>query len=462
MNTYLQQYKQIFVLGLGVTGQSCLRFLTKNIAEYDIQIKAGDTREIQNIVSLQNTFNDVDFITQEIASHINNSDLIIASPGIALANPLLQDAQAKGIKIIGDVELFASVMAERDCAVIAITGSNGKSTVTDLVANMLAVSFKVACGGNIGTAALDLLEEKSVDVYVLELSSFQLETTDSLSLIATCIINITPDHMDRYASFQEYKQTKLKIASFAKTISYAENDLQVAPTVTALLDKELIAFSLDKPKNDNNYGIDNNCVVKGVDELIAVDTIALQGKHNWLNVMAAYSLVEAFYKTKQQNMMDDLVSINAVVSKYKGLSHRCEKILSKNNVLWINDSKATNPEASLAALQGFSHVDNQHIIWVAGGDGKEADFSILSNAIASVKAIVLIGKDAKKIASDINAEKIISYAKDLESVIDMCLDMAVEGDVVLFSPACASYDMFNNFEHRGDVFKQQVLAKVGK
>lgn len=436
------QAKQVAVLGLGVTGLSVVNFLSSE--EY--QVTVFDTRDCPP---------GKDKLTQQTklvsgpleGDKLAEFPLIIASPGIALSTPALQTALSAGCEIIGDIELFARKLktAEyKQAKCVTITGSNGKSTVTSLLGEMAkSDNVNVAIGGNIGVPALDLLSP-DVTLYILELSSFQLETTTSLNADIATILNISEDHLDRYNDYQHYIDTKHLIYKQCKKVLFNREDLLTTPR----FESEQISFGF----STQQYGLIENrnemFISRNGKPLICTDKIKLSGKHNWLNATAAIAL-------------GDAVGINETamlktLQTYKGLAHRCEFITELNGVRWINDSKATNIGATQAALIGLSDTIKGNVHVILGGEGKGADFIELKKALSEIQGeIICIGTDAKEISKQHNAAKVVI---DLQTAVNVIYNAAKPGDLVILSPACASFDMFDNFMARGDCFKTMVLA----
>ncbi|CAM8459215.1 UDP-N-acetylmuramoyl-L-alanine--D-glutamate ligase [Candidatus Methylopumilus universalis] len=441
--------KKILVVGLGDTGQSILHFLENK--ECDIQ--AIDTRlAIDNFDEIKEKFKDVKFSIGEKFNDgiINDVELIIISPGVSLRESYIQTALNRGIPVIGDIEIFA-LAKPVSSKVIGITGSNGKTTVTSLVGDLLkAAGIKAIVGGNIGIPILNTLNQKAPEAYVLELSSYQLETTYSLALEAAVVLNISEDHMDRYGSIEEYAKAKYRIFNHAKnTIINRDDDY-----LKSKINESSVTFG--NHFDEKNYGIKKNgnqyFIAKGNAEIISLDEIKLKGAHNILNIMAALALCEPFMISKDV--------IKKVLSQFKAPPHRVEFINSISGIDFYNDSKGTNVGATIAAIQSMT----KPILLIAGGDGKSQNFkTLIGPSKGKVKNITLIGKDAK-IMQEVFSGGVIptTVEKNLESAIIKSFELAEVGDVVLLSPACASTDMFKNYEHRGEVFKDCVSKLKNK
>ncbi|MGL6027624.1 MAG: UDP-N-acetylmuramoyl-L-alanine--D-glutamate ligase [Vibrio sp.] len=430
-----QNIQHVVVVGLGITGLSVVNYLRKYHPSVTVQVI--DTRA---------TPPGQEQLSSDVALHrggwhlewLLNADLVVTNPGIALATAEIQQVLAAGIPVVGDIELFAWHV---DKPVIAITGSNGKSTVTDLsgvLAN--AAGVKTAIGGNIGVPALDLLAPE-VELYVLELSSFQLETTSSLKLKAAAFLNLSEDHMDRYQGMADYRQAKLRIFDHAETAVVNADDPQTLPDQTDHL--KLVTFAVEQPaqfsvakRQDREY------LVAGDHALLATDELSLVGRHNVANVLTALALLDAAG-------VDYRLAWSALKS-YTGLSHRCQVVADKHGIRWVNDSKATNVASTLAALSGL-HIQGQLYLLV-GGVGKGADFTPLAPVLATLPVhLCCFGVDGQQFMS---LHPTARFYDSLESIIDTLRPQLKSGDMVLLSPACASFDQFKNFMARGDRFAQ--------
>jgi UDP-N-acetylmuramoylalanine--D-glutamate ligase len=369
---------------------------------------------------------------------------VIASPGIALRSPLLSEALARGIAVIGDVELFARAT---QVPVVAITGTNGKSTVTTLVALMAQAAGKRAfAGGNLGRPALDLLQDSPADLFVLELSSFQLETTTSLKTRAATVLNVTSDHMDRYDSMLDYAQAKARVFDRCDAAVVNVDD----PLVVAMPrhGQRVLSFSV-QPHAKADYTVQqhgNEVVLCHHDKkLLSMSELKITGLHNAANALASLALCEAL-------QLDQAACLQAL-RDFPGLPHRAELIADVRGVRYIEDSKGTNVGATLAAVTGMQGP----LIVIAGGQGKGQDFTPLANAFrGKVKHVMLLGQDAAQIEvvlKDVcNTERVAS----MEQAVQAAARIAQAGDTVLLSPACASLDMFRDYAHRGAVFAAAV------
>tara|TARA_R110001583_G_scaffold67490_7_gene192915 strand:- start:24181 stop:25545 length:1365 start_codon:yes stop_codon:yes gene_type:complete len=445
------QSQHVAVLGLGMTGLATVNFLLAEgylVTVFDTrEVPPGEDRLAKQVKLVKGAL---------CAKSLSAFSLIISSPGIALATPAIQFAIKNGSEVIGDIELFARVLKTepyQHAKCVTITGSNGKSTVTSLLGEMAkADGVKVAVGGNIGIPALHLLSPE-VTLYVLELSSFQLETTYSLNADIATILNLSEDHLDRYDSYQHYIDTKQRIYDQAKIALFNSGD-----TLTFLRNDSQHSKSFGFGNADYHISTDFevtdagkvNFLAKHQQKLLDVTQLKLSGKHNWLNALAALALGEAVGLT--------MPSMLKTLTTYTGLSHRCEFVAEHNGVRWINDSKATNIGATQAALQGLSDTITGKVHLILGGQGKGANFSDLSKVLQQIKGrICCFGADAHKIhqanpetmiVSDMS-EAILEIAKNVET-----------GDLVILSPACASLDMYPNFMARGEHFKTLVNTHV--
>lgn len=427
----LDGVKKVVVIGLGMTGLSVVNHLLRQPDEFDI--KVIDTRptppgqdKLPPQVALGSGQWNMDWLLA--------ADLIVASPGVALATPELVAAANAGIEIVGDIELFARAVNK---PVVAITGSNGKSTVTSLVGEMAKeAGINVGVGGNIGFAALDMLAQDH-DLYVLELSSFQLETTASLQLKAAVYLNLSEDHMDRYDGLEDYSQAKMRIFDHAQLAVFNRDDLATRPIAFS---GEVTSFGFDAEE----YGL---VPVEGEEYLavaqqpvMATRDIALVGRHNVANSLAALALADAV------NIEHSAVC--RALKRYNGLAHRCQLVASHHGVQWVNDSKATNLASTLAALKGLDLSGKLHLLM--GGDGKGADFSELKPVLADLDVqLYCYGRDGHDFAPLV--EKPLSV-DTMEQAMIIAAETARPGDMVLLSPACASFDQFPNFMARGDAF----------
>jgi UDP-N-acetylmuramoylalanine--D-glutamate ligase len=428
--------KQVVIIGLGKTGLSCVTYFRQR----GVTPVVLDTRD--NPPGKELLPADCNLITGPLSAEILcAAALIVASPGIALSTPALQQAKQAGVEIVGDIELFAR---EAKAPVVAITGSNGKSTVTTLVGLMAEqAGFKVGVGGNIGTPALDLLLEPA-DLYVLELSSFQLETTSSLQPAAATILNLSEDHLDRYDGMAGYLAAKQRIFSHAKHIVVNRDDAATLPPQQAYWQ----SFGLNNEAYGRIQQSDGLWLSVAGKPVLAVSDLNIVGAHNQMNALAAMALADAVG-------IPQIAQIT-VLKSFMGLAHRCQFVREVNGVRWINDSKATNVGSTLAAVAGVSENVHGRLWLLAGGQGKGQDFSPLQPLLADeIYQMVCFGQDADelmKLADNTHR------TADLDEAIKFIAANVEPGDWVLLAPACASLDQFRNFEQRGQRFAELVQA----
>lgn len=424
--------KKVAVVGLGMTGRSCVAFLHKQEAlitgfdtrshlalELPIDIKLGDIP--------QSAF--LDF------------DLVLVSPGFNLHHNAITTAKKAGVEVIGDVELFSRFNRK---PVLAVTGSNGKSTVVTLLAHILnANGVKAVLGGNIGVPILSILDA-DCEAVVLELSSFQLESTYSLNALAACVLNLSQDHLDRHLSLEAYRDAKLRIYDHAqKSIANAQQQ-DTWPKV-----RIADAFiSLNATQSGFGVAQEPLAITEDGQVYMLASDINLVGVHNLANVQAAVLLA------RELGLNDD--AIRAAILDFEGLPHRCQTVLNRHNVRWINDSKATNVGATIAAIEGIKPSTVGKLVLVAGGDSKGADLNELADVFdSSVDHLIAMGKDAAKLAEQIPNANIVN---SMNEAVLLAASLTQNGDTVLLSPACASLDMFSSFEDRGNQFTQAARA----
>jgi UDP-N-acetylmuramoylalanine--D-glutamate ligase len=433
------------VVGLGRTGLSVARFLLAQGA----RVAVTDSRSAPpELAALQALAADVVIRTGGFdAALLEQADLVVVSPGVPPSGPFFEAARERGLSIVGDIELFARAAR---APVIGITGTNGKSTVTSLLAQMAARSgMQVRAGGNLGPPALDLLAA-GVKLYILELSSFQLETTTSLALAAAAVLNVSPDHLDRYASVQAYAAAKARI--------YARCDVAVInlddPLVAAMVGpgQRQLSFSL-RSDVGADYALMRRTqgdwwLTRRAEPLLACADLRLSGLHNAANALAALALAEALGLPRAACL--------AAMRDFPGLPHRTQWVAEIGGVRYINDSKGTNVGATLAAVSGMPGP----LIVIAGGDGKGQDFVPLRAAFAGkVRAVVLIGRDASALATALQGVSELHHAADLDAAVLKAMRLARSGDSVLLSPACSSLDMFRDYAQRGQAFADAVQRR---
>lgn len=435
------------ILGMGVTGISCARYLQAQ----GVSLRIADSREQPpKWADVQQQFADCDLHTGEFKpEQLMNVNRVLLSPGISLAHSFVQLAMQRGIEVIGDIELFAQHVTK---PVIAITGSNGKSTVTTLLGEMLeSAGLNVAVGGNLGTPALDLLTDKDPDMFVLELSSFQLDTTKSLRPVASVVLNVSEDHMDRYPDLAAYTESKSSIYRQSSCCVMNKDDTLVSAMPVADHAAK-IYFTKSQPYRDE-FGLCTESgavwLCHGDTKLIAASELKLIGEHNLLNALAALALAKGTGV--------ELKNTLPALRRFTGLPHRCQWVAERNDVRWVNDSKATNVGAAEAAIRSVPGT----IVLIAGGDGKGADFDALRAAVAGkVRAVVLLGKDAERMQRSLDDITECHRVDDLQTAVRQAGNLAHTGDTVLLAPACASLDMFKNYIERGEIFTRCVLELV--
>jgi UDP-N-acetylmuramoylalanine--D-glutamate ligase len=428
--------KNVLVVGLGKTGAACARYFVQEGAH----VTVTDSRaEPPGTVELRGLPVDVKLgafgATRALASYA----LAAISPGVSLDEDFVRQLRAQGVPTFGDIELFARAA---EAPVVAITGSNGKSTVTTLLGEMAKrAGIHVAVGGNLGTPALDLLAPE-VQLYVMELSSFQLETVLSLRCKAAANLNVSPDHLDRHRSFEAYAEAKSRIFIGCEVAVVNRQDAETERNVRAAHRK--VSFGLDPPLA-GQYGLvkqgGEDWLACGNERLLKVADLKVHGLHNAANALAALALADAAGIPRAASL--------AVLREFKGLRHRCEWVASIGGVDYINDSKGTNVGATLAALAGFPET----IVWLGGGQGKGQDFAPLKPVLAQkAHAAILFGQDAALIERALSGALPVYREADLAASVRRAHAVARRGDRVLLSPACASLDQFRNYEERGERF----------
>jgi UDP-N-acetylmuramoylalanine--D-glutamate ligase len=432
------------IIGLGRTGLSCVRFLSRQGASIAVVDSRDHPPELD---SFRREYPSVPLMLGDFdADLLGSTGQLIISPGVSAAHPAIQNAVKLGAELVGDIELFAR---HARAPVVAVTGSNGKSTVAALIAAMINdTGLHAALGGNFGTPALSFLETAEPDYYVLELSSFQLETVKSLNAAVSVVLNISPDHMDRYAGIKDYASAKERIYLGDGCMVVNKDDDFVA--AMARPGRNTIRFSLNQPL-PGEFGISqhqgSDWLSRGAQRLLPCSALRIKGRHNMANALAALALGEAIGLP--------LASMSDSLKKFGGLPHRCEWVADINGVSWINDSKGTNIGATIAAIEGLAGAGDT--VLIAGGDGKGADFTPLAQTVpARVHAVVLIGRDAGRIAAAIQGHTNIYYATGMQAAVETAARLARPGDKVLLSPACASLDMFKDYQERGRRFAEAV------
>ena len=447
--------RKALVLGLGDTGLSMAKWLARGGAS----VRVADTRAAPpRLAELKRSLPSVPANCGPFRDEMfADVDLVAVSPGVPLAVPAVRRALGAGMEVVGDIELFAQALPERRPRIVAVTGTNGKSTVTAL-AGAMARAAGVDCevAGNIGPTVLDALMRRedtgrAAGLWVLELSSFQLETTTSLAANAAAVLNITEDHLDRYRGIDDYARAKARV--------FSGNGIQVLnrddprSLAMALPGRKTITFGLDAPPHAEDWGLlergGEPWLAQGANALLAVREMRLAGLHNAANALAALALCHALGLPLQPLL--------AALREFKGLPHRVELIGEADGVRWYDDSKGTNVGSTVAALAGLAQGDAK-LVLIAGGDGKGQDFSPLRSAVErSARGLVLIGRDAPLIEAAVAGAGVpIRRAASMDQAVALAAQAARPGDAVLLSPACASFDMFRDYRHRGEVFRVAV------
>lgn len=441
------------VVGLGKTGLSCVRFLKSR----GYPVAVNDTRDNPpGLAELRAEFPDVQLSLGKLDEQLLLSAReIVASPGISVKEPELVSARLNaGIPVVGDIEVF---VREVSAPIIAITGSNAKSTVTTLVGEMARnAGIDTGVGGNLGLPVLDMLREQGEQaLYVLELSSFQLETTHSLRAAVAVVLNISEDHMDRYDSMQEYHAAKHRIFRNCRRFVVNRDDPLTRPLIADSTPN--VSFGLNAP-DLNQYGVlvegGEKWLARGREKLLPVSAMKIRGDHNVANALAALALGDAV-----DLPMDVMLQ---TLREFRGLPHRCELVAEKDGVAWYNDSKGTNVGSTLAAINGLGNAVRGKLVLIAGGVGKGQDFTPLSAPLVKyARALVLIGEDGPRIGAAVadSVQKVAAIT--LRDAVEKARALAADGDAVVLSPACASFDMFKNYEDRGQQFVATVRDVVG-
>jgi UDP-N-acetylmuramoylalanine--D-glutamate ligase len=426
--------KRVLVLGLGDTGLSVARWVerSRGIARV-ADTRAAPPRAEEFRGELRTgAFRD---------ALLDGVDLVCVSPGLALKEPVVRAALRRGIPVVGDIELFAWHNTQ---PVLAVTGTNGKSTVTALTGHLLrSAGLDCEVAGNIGPPVLQALQKRlePPDAWVLELSSYQLETTSSLAPAAAAMLNLTEDHFDRYASLDDYGAAKARI--FAGGGVQVLNRDDARSMAMALPGREVLTFGLNAAAHDADFGIAGGYLVRGTQKIVHVDDLPIRGAHNAANALAACALVST--------MNLDSAGLAHGLKTFKGLPHRLELVATRRGVEWYDDSKGTNVGATVAALRGLGRKS----VLILGGDGKGQDFSPLRDVVLKFTShVLLIGRDASLIGNVVPGERCAS----LEQAVQRAAELAKPGEAVLLSPACASFDMFRDYRHRGEVFAQAVRS----
>lgn len=427
--------RKLLVLGLGDTGLSVARFA----AQQGAAVRVADTRaNPPRRADFGGEFQSGPFVP----ALLEGVDLVCISPGVPLDSAIVRAALERRIPVVGDVELFGWV---NRAPVLAITGTNGKSTVTALTAHLLrSAGLDAEAAGNIGPPVLDALLRRAAlpAAWSLELSSYQLETTWSLGPRAATMLNLSEDHLDRYAGIEEYGAAKARVF-FGSGVQVLNRD-DPRSLALALPGRTVVTFGLDAPRSPADFGIAGEALVRGSKKILDLSSLPIHGLHNAANALAACALASVFDLSAAQ--------LAQGLSTFRGLPHRLERVAVRNGVEWYDDSKGTNVGATIAALRGLG----RKVVLILGGEGKGQDFTPLAEAARRhASCILLIGRDAPLIERSL-AGFPSERCRSLEGAVERAAQLARPGEAVLLSPACASFDMFRNYKHRGDVFADAV------
>jgi UDP-N-acetylmuramoylalanine--D-glutamate ligase len=438
----LEAGTRALVLGLGRTGLSCARYLRRK----GLEVRVADTRsDPPGAVALREQVPDAELCVGSFASTLlDGVAQVLISPGLSLREPIAAEAAQRGLPVVGDIELFAR---EVSVPVAAITGTNGKSTVTALLAEVAnAAGRATVAGGNLGEPALDLLERPVPQLYALELSSFQLETTHTLATATATVLNVSPDHLDRYDSLEDYAATKARIFDGCETAVVNADDARVRNMPRE--GQRVITFSLLDAAADYFLARAPEPMLTCRGEaLLPVAAMRLQGEHNAANALAVLAMADALELPR--------APVLAALAEFGGLPHRAQWVAELGGVRYVNDSKGTNVGATIAAVAGLPGP----LVLIAGGDGKNQDFGDLRDTfMGKVRHVVLIGRDAPRLAEALAGVCAVEFATDMRAAVAAARAAARPGDTVLLSPACASLDMFRDYTHRGDEFATAVRS----
>jgi UDP-N-acetylmuramoylalanine--D-glutamate ligase len=441
----LEAGSRALVLGLGRTGLSCARFLRSK----GLDVLVADTRAAPpGAAALREQVPGVELRTGAFQDALlDGVAQVVISPGLSLSEPVAVEARRRGLPVVGDIELFAR---EAQAPVAAITGTNGKSTVTALLAELASAAGRAAvAGGNLGEPALDLLERPVPELYVLELSSYQLESTYTLHAAVATVLNVTPDHLDRYGTIDDYAAAKARIFERCDAAVVNVDDARVRAMPIA--GQRVITFSLQDPSADYFLAREPEPVLACRGEaLLPMSAIRLQGEHNAANALAALAMCEALELPR--------VPVLDALAAFGGLPHRAQWVADVGGVRFVNDSKGTNVGATIAAVSGLAGP----LVLIAGGEGKNQDFGELRPVCqGKVRHVVLIGRDAPRLAAALEGVCSSERVADMRAAVGAARAAAQPGDTVLLSPACASLDMFRDYAHRGDEFAAAVRSLAG-
>ena len=434
----MKNFPEKIIVGLGSSGISTANYLQSNNKSFVLADNYPTTLDIK---SLQKKNIDTKLYMGDFSKKLfKSAKTLIVNPAISINKKAIKAARKNGVEVIGDIELFAREMVNYSAKLVAITGTNGKSTCVSLLQQMaLNAGLNSKLGGNIGVPALDLLGDKSTELFILELSSFQLETTNSLNCDVAAILNITPDHLDRYQSYQDYIEAKKRLIKQTKNLVVFNDDHQ---TNKLRAKGKTIKFTLDKPKEDE-FGIYQDKLCKGKTELISCKQIALKGKHNLANALSCLAIGELIGLPKHAML--------SALKSFTGLPHRTQFVCNIKGSDWINDSKATNVGATIASINSFASGKN--IILIAGGQTKGADLQPLTKVCEQhVADAILFGQDAHLLENTLKNSTECHLVDDLEEACQLAYNKSEPAKTVLFAPAGASFDMFINYQARGDEF----------
>ena len=430
------------VVGLGVTGLSIARYLNRSGLD---AIFMDSRKEPPGIDELGDIWPDAEVSLGKMKLPKNVGRLIV-SPGVTDNDPLLKAARKSKLEIVSDIELFAR---DAQAPFVAVTGSNGKSTVTTLLYHMCrAAGREVLAGGNLGEPALDLLDQDKPDLYVLELSSFQLQRTDSLPAEVAVLLNVSPDHLYWHVDEEEYRQSKYRVYSQARSAVVNRADARAGEVVQDM--DSVISFGLDEPA-DGQFGIKRedgiDYLARGDTMLIATSDMAMYGVHNQANALAALATGEL--------LQLEMSAMLQVLNEFPGLPHRMQFVARKGSVNFINDSTSTTVAAAVASVQSIDGM----LVLLAGGEGKGGAFGELAAALENkLRAAVLFGQDAGAISDALDTVMPVYFAQDMRDAVSQAAAYAESDDTVLLAPACASFDQFENYKARGDAFRDAVEA----
>lgn len=438
--------KKTLIVGMGVSGLSVARYLARNDSQFEIADTKSELPE--SLYKQEPSIAGVRFHGGgPTAALLKGFDRVVVSPGVPTRTAEFAEARGAGVEVVGDIELFALATGK---PILAVTGSNGKSTVVTLLGSLLrAAQLRVSVIGNVGFACLDGLSDETTDIYVLELSSFQLETTCSLQPLVGCVLNVSEDHLDRYDGLDDYASTKCSIYANAKYRVYNADDTRTLPDH---VDRKFdCGFSAHNDKADWYLNHGEAITFCGPDNLV-IDSSLLRvaGGHNRCNALAAMAMASFVLDDLD---VDPVEVFKAGLAGFNGLAHRTERVAEIAGVSWINDSKGTNVGACISAINGM----HGPVILIAGGRGKNADYTPMRSVVRDqCRAVILIGEDAQKIHRAIGGDVSVYFESSMSSAVKRAAKVALSGDCVLLSPACASFDMFENFEARGFAFAEEV------